>query len=61
MLKPNKYLREIGIDENFWLFKDAKSGDERFFPDEDGFIDIASNLVTYDDKYTSEMTMASDD
>lgn len=39
MLKPNKYLREIGIDENFWLFKDAKSGDDRYKPDEDGFVD----------------------
>ena len=38
MLKPNKYLREIGIDENFWLFKDAKSGDDRYKPDEDGFV-----------------------
>ncbi len=39
MLKLNKYLKEIGIDEKFWLFKDAKSGDERFLPDEDGFIE----------------------
>ena len=39
MLKPNKYLKEIGIDENFWLFKDAKFGDERFLPDEDGFVE----------------------
>ena len=38
MLKLNKYLREIGIDENFWLFKDAKSGDDRYKPDEDGFV-----------------------
>ena len=38
MLKPNKYLREIGIDENFWLFKDAKSGDDRYKPAEDGFV-----------------------
>ena len=38
MLKPNKYLREIGIDENFWLFKDAKYGDDRYKPDEDGFV-----------------------
>ena len=38
MLKPNKYLREIGIDENFWLFKDAKSDDDRYKPDEDGFV-----------------------
>ena len=38
MLKPNKYPREVGIDENFWLFKDAKSGDDRYKPDEDGFV-----------------------
>lgn len=38
MLKLNKYLKEIGIDENFWFFKDAKTGDERFIPDEDGFV-----------------------
>lgn len=38
MLKPNKYLKEIGIDEKFWFFKDAKTGDERFLPDEDGFV-----------------------
>lgn len=38
MLKPNKYLKEIGIDEDFWLFKDAKSGDSRYQPDEDGFV-----------------------
>ena len=45
MLTPNKYLKEIGIDENFWLFKDAKSGDERFMPDEDGFVfDLCENM-----------------
>lgn len=38
MIKPNKYLKEIGIDENFWLFKDSKSSDKRFEPDEDGFV-----------------------
>ena len=38
MLKLNKYLKEVGIDENFWLFKDAKSGDDRYKPDEDGFV-----------------------
>ena len=38
MLKLNKYLKEIGIDENFWLFKNAKSGDDRYQLDEDGFV-----------------------
>ena len=38
MLKPNKYLRAIGIDENFWLFKDTKYGDDRYKKDEDGFV-----------------------
>lgn len=38
MIKPNKYLKEIGITEDFWLFKEAESGDERYLPDEDGFI-----------------------
>ena len=52
MLKPNKYLREIGIDENFWLFKDAKSGDDRYKPDEDGFVNaefwnLDSTLAMY--------------
>lgn len=38
MITPNKYLKEIGIDEDFWLFKDAKSGDNRYKPDQDGFV-----------------------
>ena len=39
MLHLNKYLRELGIDENYWLFKDiTKATDERYIPDEDGFI-----------------------
>lgn len=38
MLKLNKYLKEIGINEDFWLFKDAKSDDERYKPDKDGFV-----------------------
>ena len=39
MLQLNKYLRELGIDENYWLFKDiTKATDERYIPDEDGFI-----------------------
>lgn len=36
MLQLNKYLRELGIDENYWLFKDEKDG--RYKPDEDGFV-----------------------
>ena len=39
MLYPNKYLKEIGIDENYWLFKDRKNGDKRCLPDEDGFVE----------------------
>lgn len=49
MLKPNKYLKEIGIDENYWLFKEMKENqnklenskpyDKRYIEDEDGFID----------------------
>jgi hypothetical protein len=38
MIHLNKYLKEIGIDENYWLFKDAKSGDKRYLPDEEGFV-----------------------
>jgi len=38
MLKPNKYLKELGIDEKYWLFKEAKSGDERYQENEDGFV-----------------------
>lgn len=38
MLTLNKYLREIGIDENYWLFADRNNGDKRYEPDEDGFI-----------------------
>ena len=39
MLYPNKYLKEIGIDENYWLFKDRKNGDKKCIPDEDGFVE----------------------
>ena len=38
MVFLNKYLRELGIDEHYWLFTD-ESGDDRYEPDEDGFID----------------------
>lgn len=37
MVKLNKYLRELGIDENYWLFKNKKY-DERYEEDEDGFV-----------------------
>ena len=33
----NKYLKEIGIDENYWLFADKKI-DKRTLPDEEGFV-----------------------
>lgn len=36
MLQLNKYLRELGIDENYWLFKDEE--DDSYKPDEDGFV-----------------------
>lgn len=39
MLKLNKYLREIGIDENFYLFNEKeKQSDYRYKEDEDGFV-----------------------
>lgn len=39
ILKPNKYLRELGIDENYWLFNKNNQDDNRYVPDEDGFVD----------------------
>ena len=31
MIKLNKYLKEIGIDEDFWIFKDRdENNDERY-------------------------------
>ncbi len=40
MIKLNKYLKEIGIDENYWLFRDQKEQpeDKRYFEDEEGFV-----------------------
>ena len=39
MLWLNKYLRELGIDENYWLFKNAQNDkDIRYKPDADGFV-----------------------
>lgn len=38
MIKLNRYLKEIGIDEDFWLFKDrAENNDNRYQEDEEGF------------------------
>lgn len=39
ILKPNKYLKEIGIDENYWLFSKDNQDDNRYIPDEEGFVD----------------------
>ena len=39
ILKPNKYLKELGIDENYWLFSKSNQGDPRYVPDEEGFVD----------------------
>jgi len=39
MIKLNKYLKELGIDDNCWLFEgERKKEDKRYIPDEDGFI-----------------------
>ena len=39
MLQLNKYLRELGIDENFYLFDEKmKQLDCRYKEDEDGFV-----------------------
>ena len=39
MLKLNKYLRELGIDENFYLFDEKmKQLDYRYKEDENGFV-----------------------
>ena len=52
MLQLNKYLKELGIDENYWLFRDKQLNDNRYKPDEDGFIpaefwNLDSTLVMY--------------
>ena len=39
ILKPNKYLKKLGIDENYWLFSKSNQGDPRYVPDEEGFVD----------------------
>jgi len=55
MLYLNKYLKELGIDENYWLFdKKTIERDNRYKPDEDGFInaeffnlDMTFNMYIY--------------
>lgn len=39
-IELNKYLKEIGIDENYWLFdKTNQENDSRYRLNEDGFVD----------------------
>ena len=52
MLQLNKYLKELGIDENYWLFRDKQLNDNRYKPDEDGMIpaefwNLDSTLAMY--------------
>ena len=52
MLQLNKYLKELGTDENYWLFRDKQLNDNRYKPDEDGFIpaefwNLDSTLAMY--------------
>ena len=35
MIKLNRYLREWGIDENYWLFSNQEDG--RYHEDEEAF------------------------
>ena len=39
ILKPNRYLKELGIVENYWLFNKSNQDDSRYIPDEEGFVD----------------------
>ena len=43
-LKLNKYLKELGIDENNWLFNKI---DDRYKPDEEGFVDAEHFSLDY--------------
>ena len=48
ILKLNKYLKELGIDEHNWLFdKETQEIDDRYKPDEEGFIDADRDDVGY--------------
>ena len=48
-LKLNKYLKELGLNEkNCYLFnKDNIESDDRYKPDEDGFIDAEHFSLDY--------------
>lgn len=39
ILKPNRFLKEIGINEDYWLFNEENKDDLRYVPDEEGFVD----------------------
>lgn len=47
-VKINKYLRNIGINENtYWIMSEDHDGDSRYKEDEDGFINAETwNLNT---------------
>ena len=48
ILKLNKYLKELGIDEHNWLFnKETQEIDDRYKPDEEGFIDAEHFSLDY--------------
>lgn len=54
MIKLNKYLQELGIDENYWLFNKENNEDPRYEEDEEGFkdaeffsLDISLSLYIY--------------
>lgn len=49
VLKLNKYLKELGLDEdNCWLFnKNRVEDDLRYTPDEDGFVDAEFFSLDY--------------
>ncbi len=49
MVQLNKYLRELGIDEkSCWLFKkENKENDDRYNPDEEGFVDAEFFSLDY--------------
>ena len=49
MVQLNKYLKELGIDEkSCWLFKkENKENDDRYNPDEEGFVDAEFFSLDY--------------
>lgn len=46
MIKLNKYLKEIGIDENYWLFKEDRQEDEDGFVHQE-FYNLDTTLAMY--------------